>query len=35
MPMETALATIAIMIPFLAFAAVLLWADLRTRHLNH
>jgi hypothetical protein len=35
MPMETALATIAIVIPFLAFAAVLFWGDLQTRHLNH
>jgi hypothetical protein len=34
MPMESALGVIAILIPFLAFAAVLMWADLWTRHLH-
>jgi hypothetical protein len=35
MPTETAFAVVAIIIPFLAFAAVLFWGDLQTRHLNH
>jgi hypothetical protein len=35
MSIETVVGMVAIAIPFVLFAAVLLWAELQTRGLNH
>jgi hypothetical protein len=35
MPTETALAVIAISLPFIVFAIVLMWGEHQTRHLSH